>query len=273
MNSRFKSFLHAIKAEWLKGRRTSFRHSPVALALSVAMINYSMVFRDIPNRLVLDIPAQYTNGVPVPRNFAIDALGIFDPWIAPIIPLYCILIAIQNHQSEHTCGMWKHINSQPVPGVAQAMTKHLFSWCQVVAATIMLSVLTVVSILIVKWVYPEAYVSFSSEYFWLPLCQFNIAAISGGMVIVSILNALAARVPAISITAATGSIGTLLLPFVFNNVHPAAPFIPWVFESTWYSSWKFGEPLFAPLWVFVPLVYVVATIAIHLTWQKDRPLY
>lgn len=266
MNRQFDSFLHAIKAEWIKARRTFLPYSPIMFAVCTLVFAFFTAFYGITASTM-----QY-----IALHCASVCLLFF---MFIFLPIYCTIIAIQNYQMEHGNRSWKHINSMPVSGITQALTKHFFAWCCVAAATLLFSVLTVLSLLTVKWLHPELNMGLNTSTFWLTICKLNVVIIIGGIVMVSIQNLISARFSKHIQTITTGFFGICVVPGLIFISSPIAPFLPWSTE-VYVMHLLFGaaprlSPVasYKPWWVIVPFVWLVATLALHAVLQRKRPLY
>jgi len=212
------SCMYAIKAEWIKGRRTFLRYSPVVFAFLALLI-------------IMPIQLKHIANYPPRISIAIDFVGnYFMLWTYLMLPIYCIFIAMLNFYTEHTQGLWKHINVQPVSGTMQTLVKHYYAWCYLSIATVMLSALIVITLLIIKLIYSELNMGLNDITTWLTFCQMSLGAIAGGVTIVSILNLIAARFSGFISTLTVGFIG-LMLPFLIKITDPVTPFIPWMIEK------------------------------------------
>jgi hypothetical protein len=260
MNSNLSAFAHALKAEWVKSRRTFLRYSPIIFASSAFLVLLPSVLRD------------FTDGRGLHGPNAENILQMYSfAWIYLFLPVYSIFIALMNFYTEHTNCMWKHINVQPISGVVQVWTKHCFAWCYVAVSTIMLSAFILIILLIVKQTYSHVNIGLDNSAFWFGICRFSLNSIVGGIATVSILNLLAARTPGIIQTGIVGFAGILIPIFIRIN-HVAAPFVPWAMEKVYVFSAYKGVP-YKPLWAIVPIVYVAIALARHIALQRMRPLY
>jgi hypothetical protein len=261
MKGRVNSFIHALKAEWVAGRRTFLRYSPIVFALLTLLIMLPQFSTDI------------VANKPRLESIAIDFVtNYFWVWIFIMLPFYCIFVAIMNYYTEHGQSLWKHLNVQPVSGTVQALAKHLYAWCYVATATITLSLLIVIVLVIVKMIYTELTFGFGGAALWLTLCQLNLGTIAGGAVVVSILNVLAARFPGFSTTFITGFFGLLLGIFIKID-DPAAPFIPWMFEKVCLHHLAFSDAPYRLWWIAIPIVWIATTLTVHIALQRKKSLY
>jgi hypothetical protein len=202
-------------------------------------------------------------------DFATDYFWL---WIFIMLPFYFIFVGILNYYSEHSHSLWKHINAQPVSGTVQALAKHFCAWCCVAAATTMLSLLILITLLMVKLTHPALDVGLSSGTLWIALFKLNLGTIVGGMTVVSILNTLSARFSGFSVTVMTGFFGVLVAIFIKSD-DPAAPFVPWMIEKVCIRHIAFTNDPYNPLWAIAPVLWIAAAVAAHIAMQRKRPLY
>ena len=255
------SFLHAISAEWIKGRRSFLRYSPLMFAFVTLIILLPLTLKDIASK-------------PLQGTFALGFTSTyFIFWTFMVLPMYCILVAILNFYIEHTQGLWKHINAQPVSGVVQALVKHFYGWYYLIIATITFFMLIVFSLFLVKIFNFNLVIGLSDPDYWRTLCLLCIKSLAGGMAIVAILNVLAARLPGFGVTMVVGFIG-LILPIFINATDEAAPLIPWAIGKAWTYPLIFDRTAhFQAWWIIIPFVWIGACLAIHCALQKKQPFY
>jgi len=260
MTDGISAFTHAVKAEWVKGRRTFLRYSPIIFASLAFIILLPSILRNFQSGRVLRSSA------------AEDILQMYSfAWVYVFLPVYSIFIALMNYYTEHTQGMWKHINAQPVSGIAQTIAKHCFAWCYVAASTITLNTFILIMLLIVKMVHYNVNIGIDDSVFWFGICRFALNSIVGGIAAVSILNLFAARSSGIILTGMVGFAG-ILIPIFIGTTHVLAPFVPWAMEKAYIFSAYSGVP-YKPWWAIVPIVYVAAALARHIVLQRMKPLY
>ena len=207
----------------------------------------------------------------------IQGIGFYlTVWMYFMMPMYSILVAILSFTSEHTQCMWKHTNAQPVSGTVQILAKHFFGWCYLITATVTITVLTTLVLLLANLFF-NVTVGFADFNFWRITGLYCLLLIAGGIAMVSLLNVLAARVAGFSLPAMVGFFGTLL-PIFASADKKAATFIPWT-ASKVLTDPVFKEVFFgskAPVeywWIAVPAVQVAMLLWIHSYIQKKKPLY
>jgi hypothetical protein len=255
------SLIHAVKAEWIKGRHSFLRYSPIVF-LFIILIFLSVVYLDAGSD-----PSRISN------NFAVLSFVI---WVYGVFPFYCIFISLLNFATEHSQRLWKHLNVQSVSGVMQALAKHINAWCYVATSTIILSLLIVIILVIFKLIYSNPNIVISDATFWIKLCQMNLVAITRGMVIVSILNVFAARFTG-TLPLMFGIVGGIMGPMLIfiKETHPAALWFPWTIGMRWFFN--LFSPLpdgpFKPWWTVIPLIWIAIALIAHVAMQLRRPLY
>ena len=262
MSNRINSFRHALKAEWVKGRRTFLRYSPIVFAVSALLLLLPMVLKD------------FTAWQPrISQTIALEVVIIGSQfWIMMVLPAYCIVAALQSFYSEHTQSMWKHINVQPVTGVAQTLAKHFCAWCYVALATTIFFGFLALILLVLQLVYSDLNVGLNDTGFWFTTCKLSLWSTFGGVVIISILNSLAARVPGTTITLLIGFLG-MLMPIFVKTTDSAARFLPWMIEKVPIHHLLFSNDPYNPWWVIVPFAWIALCLAVHCAWQRLKPLY
>ncbi|MCL1908998.1 MAG: ABC transporter permease [Holophagaceae bacterium] len=259
------SFVHAIKAELLKGRRTFLRYSPIVVPFATVLILLPVGLQDISHNT---------------SNSAVG-IGVFNfyflVWLFFMMPMYSLLVAILNYSSEHVQGLWKHINTQPVSGTMQVLAKHFYAWCYLIAATTALSVMLLIVLLIAKLFFGVT-IGLADVDFWRIIALFNIFSIVGGIAIITLLCVLTCRVASFTLPAMVGFFG-VLLPIFASADSKGAPFIPWtlgkvlldpVFKETMLGA---GVSPVQYWWVIVPAVQVVLLLCAHSYIQKKKPQY
>ncbi|MCL1894079.1 MAG: ABC transporter permease [Holophagaceae bacterium] len=265
MNKQIDSFKHAILAEWIKGRRTFLRLSPIVFAIIPILIPTAIFFRDF---IHTERAIEYIQNMGIEYDPILSFSKLcFRFWVFFVLPVYCIFFAILNYQTEHTQGLWKHINAQPISGTTQAMAKQVYAWCYITFTTLLLFALVVAISLFVKFYNPPLGLSLNSAPFWIQSFQHSIVSIAHGMIIVSILNFFAARFSGATVPIMVGSIGCML-PIAYEPTYSMAPYIPWLYNVV---LLELGS--FSPAWVAIPVIHIATALAIHFVWQKDAPLY
>ena len=254
-------FLHAIKAEWITGRRTFLRYSPLLFAILPLGLS-------IPAELFL-INMNHASFVEniVSQHISIN-IGI---WIAMVLPIYCILTALRNFYPEHAQRLWKHMNVQPISGSVQILAKYFYSWRYVAIATIIFFALVVLGLFIIKYTYPNLNIQFNNSILWWVYCKTAVICLVTGVSIVSILNLLSARFPGFTITFIIGFTGMFMPSF---TIIPT--FIPWKIGEA-YHQYYWTKNQFniipEPWWIIVLFVWIAASLAIQLAVQRKKPLY
>ncbi|MCL1894078.1 MAG: ABC transporter permease [Holophagaceae bacterium] len=263
MSGQFNSFCHAIKAEWLKGRRTFLRFSPLVVSFATVIILLPIAWKVI------------TDGKS--GNTGINCLDFyFVIWLFFMMPMYSILVAILNFSTEHGQGLWKHVNVQPVSGAIQTLVKHFYGWCYLFATTIAILALAIL-VLVVASFFPDITVGFTDFNFWRKAFLYSILSSISGIVILTLLNVLAARVAGFSLPALVGFFGTLLPIFADAN-SKGAPFIPWTVGKFLLfpviMEARTGiKPSIEFWWIVVPIAQVALLLWVNIFIQKKKPLY
>ena len=266
-------FSHALRAEWIKGRRTFLRRSPILFAIAAMLFLLPHLFGEsnIVNSTFYKDKARSIFDI------------VFERWIFYLHPLYCYIVGIAVFHTEHRDGMWKHTNAKPVSGTTQLLAKHVFSWCHVAAATFLLAVLILTVLLAIKIKYPEidlgivtsyydAYFDDPSNKFWRVAANTFLCSLVAGMALTSLNNLFSARFS-----------GGFLMLFMALPMAVSALYIHFTDTMARYTPWMFGQVLLddrvfniAPPnnWlVAIPLIYAALCLAAHITLQRKKPLY
>ena len=257
------NFLHAIKAEWITGRRTFLRYSPILMAILPLLLSMLIISNLIKNNidtpLLMDVAQKYI-------SINLMSLNTF-------FSVYCIFIAYYSFYKEHTYKLWKHINVQSVSGTMQMLTKHFYTWCYLAITLIMLSVLIPLGLWVIKFIYPSVNTELNDPNFLSACCQFGVEILITGMSIVSILNVISARFTSHMAIMLIGILGAFLpLYNIINHTNAIAPFIPWTIGNLFYQ--QFSKAIVGESWwIIIPFIWIAASLAVHMVLQKKRPLY
>ena len=255
-------FLHALKAEWLKGQRTFLRYSP-------------MVFAAIPLACILPLTPKMaalpdSNGA----GFASEFLNFaYTMWIVLLVPIYCLLLAALNFQPEHTQSTWKHVNVQPVSGTAQTLAKHTMAWAYLAVVTMGLAVFIMFALATLNFVYPNAGVMQGPAHPWFKLFQLSMASFLVGLPILAILNVVSARcksIVAVVLMGTGGFVTYVFMNFIDNNI---VSFIPWASTRLYLLRISVNGFTFQPWWYMPPFFWAAASLAVHIALQRKKPLY
>ena len=258
------NFLHAIKAEWITGRRTFLRYSPILLAILPLILSFLIVSTLIKNNI----------GTPLLMDVAQKYISINLMSLKSFVPLYCVLIAYYSFHREHTYKLWKHINVQPVSGSVQMLTKHFYTWCYLAITLIMLFVLIPLGLLVIKLIYSSVNTELNDPNFLSACCQFGVEILITGISIVSILNVISARFSSHMIVFLTGTAGAFWsqTKSISNHTDVIDQFIPWTIGNLFYQ--QFSKAIVGESWwIIIPFIWIAAGLAVHMVLQKKRPLY
>ena len=259
-------FFHALKAEWLKGRRTFLRYSPIVFAALFS----------IPLLATFGTTFDGFSQFGLPPSLIV-AMSPFISWMYVGLPMLCIVIPLLSFEAEHKQGMWKHVNALPAPGFIQALAKHFFGWCYAAAGTAVLAVLILLALLGFSLAFPNIDWGIASWNFWLTLSKAFAVCLITGMALTSMFNVVAARFAGYK-APSLAAVGVFLVEIILAYADKATleivnPWIPWMAGRLFIRHLFFSNVALKPWWLLAPFLWIAAGTALHLYLQKKKPLY
>ncbi|MCL1894633.1 MAG: ABC transporter permease [Holophagaceae bacterium] len=257
-----KDFLHAVKAEWITGRRNFLRYSPIVFATILC----------IPLFLFI---SERSGRVP-PAGLLLEAVKVCMTGMVYGLPMYCFFIGILSFDNEHKQQQWKHINAQPISGTAIILAKHFYTWCYVALSPITLLALILVFFFVVKLFQPDLALGIGNPMIWLTAIKFWAVCIIAGMAIASPLNVMFSRFASYAMTAVP-AVFFLFLHFLLAYMIEETRMLVSIFFP-WLNCRIMGQNIYAgtsiKMWWFLPLVaWIAVSLVLNLYLQKKKPLY
>jgi hypothetical protein len=111
-----------------------------------------------------------------------------------------------------------------------------------------------------------------SQDFWRYFCLSNIVVFAEGIAMVSLCNVLLARFTSYGVLGVAASI-MFALAIIIQPTDPVAPFFPFMFSKVCMAHLGGQIADYELWWAFAPLAWIAASLALHLKWQKLKPLY
>ena len=199
--------------------------------------------------------------------------GAFMVWLRLFLPLFSVMVALQLFMSEHTLGMWKHLNAMPTRGRPQIGAKYLVAFIALAAAIGFLVVDIVIALGVLKLQRPSLVVTPEPQAWPAIGCGLGLSVIAGiGILPAMLFCAGRLRRGTIGGTLGAGAAACVLGTSILPRDVPFASYFPWCAGGLYSEVLDKGvaEAHWLPLTVGSAAVLMTA-IGAHLFMERRRP--